>query len=496
MKFLQKSENLIFLIISFFLSTYYYRLETRNLVFNVIYEYQNRYYTMQKLDSDWTNFSQIITSGFFRHLIQYLRTDIGISPMLFSGLILILTFLFSKLLYGYILYFLPKSSSLLIVSIIFLTPLSGALREILLKATNGNFYGFLFGHFPSPYLSLIGLVLTLSFYHRYRLSVNFPLNKGISLALMLFLIHPFHFILFLCSFMIQFKALNFRGLGSLKINVLNLLVLGITSLVIFSVVSLSFMSDIDFLGTITLQRPAQVNPFVVFFYILTPLAILALSLYVINISLRELFLKFYPIFICFCFELFLILFSIVVSRDLTSFLQFNGLSQTFHVLYYVPTVYVVMSINRRRRIRWINHEKYGLHLELLLFRFIPTISWILIALILSTSAWQNKNTFVPKTDCAIVKQVNITLERRGVYGFSDAEVRNRLYEVRKYILDKEDFKAFMEVPSFDSNVNYRDQLCNTAGLGFLVLNGMNFDQEAVNNSQDFLNVIEETLNDK
>jgi hypothetical protein len=120
----------------------------------------------------------------------------------------------------------------------------------------------------------------------------------------------------------------------------------------------------------------------------------------------------------------------------------------------------------------------------------------LIALILSTSAWQNKNTFVPKTDCAIVKQVNITLERRGVYGFSNAEVRNRLYEVRKYIFDKEDFKAFMEVPSFDSNVNYRDQLCNTAGLGFLVLNGMNFDQEAVNNSQDFLNVIEETLNDK
>ena len=190
MKFLQKSENLIFLITSFFLATYYYRIETRNLVFNVIYEYQNRYYTMQKLDSDWTNFSQIITSGFFRHLIQYLRTDIGISPMLFSGLILILTFLFSKLLYRYILYFLPKSSSLLIVSIIFLTPLSGDLREILLKATNGNFYGFLFGHFPSPYLSLIGLVLTLSFYHRYRLSVNFPLNKGISLALLLFLIHP------------------------------------------------------------------------------------------------------------------------------------------------------------------------------------------------------------------------------------------------------------------------------------------------------------------
>jgi hypothetical protein len=120
----------------------------------------------------------------------------------------------------------------------------------------------------------------------------------------------------------------------------------------------------------------------------------------------------------------------------------------------------------------------------------------LIALILSTSAWQNKSTFVSKTDCAIVKQVNITLERPGMYGFSNAEVRNRLYEVRKYIFDKEDFKAFMEVPSFDSNENYRDQLCNTAGLGFLVLNGMNFDQEAVNNSQDFLNVIEETLNDK
>lgn len=496
MRFLQKSENLIFLIISFFLSIYHYRLETKNLVFNVIYEYQNRYYTIQKSNSDWTNFSQIVTSGFFRHSIQYLKTGIGISPIIFSGLILISTFLFSKVLYRYILYFLPKGSSLLFVSIIFLTPLSGALREIFLKATNSNFYGFLFGHFPSPYLSLIGLVLTLSFYHRYRLSVNFPLNKGISLALILFLIHPFHFFLFLCCFIIQFKALNLRGLGSLKVSVLNLLILGSTGLLIFSVVSLSFISDIDVLGSITLQRPAQVNPFVVIFYILTPLALLALSLFLINISLRELFLKFYPIFVCFCFELFLILSSIVVSRDLTSFLQFNGLSQIFHVLYYVPTVYVVMSINRRRKIRWINYEKYGLDLELFLFRFIPTISWILVALILSTTAWQNKNTFISKTDCEIVKQVNITLEGPEMFGFPNAEVRNRLIEVRKHIFDKENFKAFMEVPSFDSNENYRDQLCNTAGLGFLVLNGMNFDQEAVNKSQDLLNVIEETVNDK
>jgi len=489
-----KKENLFFLFIVLILAIYSHRVVEDNLVLNPLYFYKNEMAGLVLVDYNLNSLNTYIASGLLGHLIVMAIDKLAFSSIIVPTLIAISTFTLAKILFSQIRYFFAQSLSFLLLLIILFTPLSGEIRNNLNFFRRGDMYGLLFASFPYPQIVLIGLILVLNFYFQHRNSLSFPTKRALVVCVLTFSIHPFLFFFFMCCLVLHVKFLKSRGLGLLESKKARLFLLALPSfLLLYSILSILIGPE-DLLGTLTFDFVFQFNSFEFFFYMLLPVSSLVFALLFINVSLYELVMRFYPILVLFSMELTLILFSFLSDKDFTVFLRFNGLSQVAHILYYIPAIYVLVSFEKRQRIKFIYFDEVGGISNFVITKFLPVISLFLTLIIVATTVVHNWPIVEKPNNCSQIDFLKSAWQKGSPGVNSKATVYAELLSIRKSVMDSEEFARFMEQPLYvSSGTTYERGLCDLQGIGFLVLNGFNFSYEAVNRAKTVSLDVEERV---
>jgi hypothetical protein len=371
----------------------------------------------------------------------------------------------------------------------------GEIRQLLRTPLNPDFFGFLFALFPNPFMMLIGIALLLSRLNSYRLARELSWPNIFLFACLMYLFHPFLLIFFVLCFSIQLKILKTRGLGLIKPSTLNFGFALVASLCCSYLIYFWSTFGKKLMGTFQIVTPINFDKFELVFYISLPFILLVASLFLINISLYELMVKFYPIFIMFFMELMLVVLSLVLSRNLLLFWEFNGISAIAHVLYYVPSIYVLLSLNRRQRIKWMSFDRLGANSESLMSILILKASTFLYFVVISISAFNNFHFLQNVQECTTARQVeDIYIQAYNETNSSSFSI-NELRQVREEVLSEVGFSRFMQTPEPLSLNSVREIACNIDGLGYLIVNGFTFDSLAKDKSNAILRNTEELVNE-
>lgn len=493
----------LFLIDNLFLGIlgvllYFYNVANhRNfLVLNPIYFYKNRFDFQLFSNTPDYNIFRSLNSGFVGQLYSHLYSSMQVPDFAGGVLCALLGVQGARLLLKYARYWITGFSSLLLVAIIFFTPMVGDLRQIFSSSENSRFYGLLYGNLPSPQFFLVALIGFLLFLHESRLSRVYPFKKALLLAMLLFFVHPFLFILFVVCFYIQIKILHSRGLGFVERDKTSILLFFLNSLLLISFVSFVLHMGRNYLGSFTVAASARLDVFELGFYLVLPTILLLLSLYYINISFYELLIKFFPIFVFFCLETILLIVSVLMSRNLIWFLEINGLSQFFHVIYYLPSIYLMLSFSRRQKIKWLAHFKLGAVAENSLTLIISFVSAVLLLAVSATTIGNSVSFFSNLTYCKDAKLLVSIFNASKTSVDSQRQVEVQLLKVRLGMMNSREFRNFMRNPDqFKGTVFSRYQNCSLNGVGFMLLNGFVFDDRATLRAIDFVNRVEEQISD-
>lgn len=489
-----KKENLFFLFIVLIFVTYSHRVVENNLVLNSLYFYKNEMAGLVVIDYNLNSLNTYITSGLLGHLIVMAINKLAFSSIIVPTLIAISNFALAKILFSQIRYFFAQSFSFLLLLIILLTPLSGEIRSNLNFFRRGDMYGLLFASFPYPQIVLIGLILVLNFFFQHRNSLSFPTKHASVICVLTFSIHPFLFFFFICCLVLHVKFLKSRGLGHLESKKAKLFTLALPSLLLLYLILSILVSPEDLLGTLTFDFGFQFNSFEFFFYMLLPVSCLVFALFFINVSLYELVMRFYPILVLFSVELTLMLFSFFSDKDFTVFLRFNGLSQVAHILYYIPAIYVLVSFEKRQRIKLIYFDEVGRISNSVITKLLPVISIFLTLIVVATTVVHNWPIVKKPSNCSQIEFLKSAWQK-GSSGVNSKEmVYAGLLSIRESVMDSEEFTRFMEQPLYvSSSTTYEKGLCDLQGIGFLVLNDFNFSYEAVHRARTVSLDVEERV---
>jgi len=485
-------ERISLLILGLILGAFNFYTEKNFDVWLSMYFYQNNFSIFQN-KTDWFIF---LNTGLIGNVFEYLQLIFILPPIVSSLLVGVFSYLVGRNIYRYFTQLLPKEISLFLCVLIFLTPIQGEIREIVMNPMSINFQGLLFGLFPNPYVILFGFILLIANLNNQRTSRNNSIKKTGLFGLLLYSFHPFLTGLYLiCIFLQSYVS---RNRNSEIINKPHLKKYYITFGSIFVVFVSIFWMNVsqNFLGTFTFVASKNFDAFEVVIYIIMPFFFLVLALYLINISPYELLYKFLPIFCIYFVEVFFVVVSLLSGRNLMLFFGYNGIGAISHVLYYVPSVYVVLSVNRRQRIKWIQFAKIGDILEILILNLLPKTALLLAIVIVSITLTNNAKFLINDSKC--IDSARILELYQGKYSNDRKPLHSKLFlvEVRKEILDAEKFSQFLELPKINPDYNsFKVQICEVNGLGFLILNGFIFNSKSIANSIEVLNEIKMIHND-
>lgn len=472
-------ERVLFSLISLMLGGFYLYSQINSNVWQSIYFYRNSLAFLHTTP-DWITF---LNTGFIANTITMLQLQYSIPSFITFVIVGLLSFATLRSLYLYFVQTLPKQFSLLLLLLIFLTPIYGEFRQALSSPLEASFYGFLFALFPYPFLMLAGTILVLTSLNRDRLSRQLSINRALGLSFILYLLHPFLFAVFVVSFIAQARMFKNRkivrfGFWSQKIFIvlffLSLLAWGIFLWVNFHA---------KFLGAFTIEAPSNFNSFEIITYIFVPIVLLLLSLFLVNISLYEIVSKFIPILTLFLIETGLVTLSLISGRNFLLFLSINGLDAILHVLYFVPSIYVALSVSRRQRIKWIYFEKLGELSEKLISNWLPKIAVVLTLILFSITLKNNVEYLNRQTECRDAKYI----ERLVKANLGEIELKQMpqalLANLQVYTLKDTSFSAFMGMPHFNRFLYpTHNQICSIDGLGYLISNGFTFYSSSLGNA--------------
>jgi len=476
-------ERLLFFINSLMLGGLYYYSAVNAHVWHSLYFYRNTFY-LTHASKDWITF---LNTGLLANSISLIQMEFAQSFIPMCILVGSLSFIILKYLYRYFNQTLPKQFSLLLLFIITLTPINGQLRQLFIYPFKIDFYGLLFAIFPYPLMMLAGIVFILTFMNRIRFTPDLSITRVFFVVFFLYLVHPFLSAVSVVCFLTQFRiSKNLKLINSNFLSYKKVLFFSCSTLII-CLVFLYRLYGAQFLGTLTITTSNQFNRFEMIAYVFIPLILLVLSLYVINISLHEIFSKFLPILILFFIEIIFIAVSLISNRNWMLFLDFNGLSAIFHVLYLAPTIYVLLSISRRQRIKWINSANFGDLSEKFIATWLSKIAVILIIIIFSTSLKVNIEFWNRNIQCTKAKQLEQMYVREFSKSSKNILTQSLLVKMKEEVYNDKSFDSFMLTPQIDLPLDSSIyQVCSLDSIGYLILNGFTFNSDLLENTKSEL----------
>ena len=386
------------------------------------------------------------------------------------------------LLYNFLTDLLPKSVSVMFITVILLSPARVSLHELLFSKHSRFEYSAFFGSVPVPVLTLLGFSVILNFSRSLFRSSQFPLKTSIYIFMLAYLLHPVLVPIFILVVWSNLFIRSSRSFWSSKIEK-NFRFMAVATFLIIVAILIPIFSSKQYLGSLTLTFNFSLSFFNLVVYFLFPSFFLIVAMLTFNISASELYFKFYPILIIFVFESGLQLLSIIVNRDLLVTFRFHGLTYAFHVLYYAPVFYVLVS----RRILFlhrINAKVIGIF-EKYLVKLISIICVGIVTLSFSR-IWVLRSSDNINPACVVTTKA---LEE-NLAGFSkvpDGYVVKALVDFGLANLSTREFNSFMATPFGDVNETNE---CGYKGLGFLILNGFRFDEYAIRKAQLVISIYE------
>ena len=380
------------------------------------------------------------------------------------------------LLHAYFQDWLPQSLSLLLTTILVLSPTQAPLHTYLFPVNSSKtMYTPLLANFPVPAISIIGFCALLNYSKQLFRNRSFKTRNTILITLVMLLIHP---ILFVLSFLIftthlgirkkkEFWSLNWRQ------NAIIFVFFGIGG---FLLILVSVTSSHSYLGAVTSEYSLQLIPFNLALYLILPAVITSGIRSFFRISYSEFIFHYYPIIICFIAEFFLTVISLVYKRNLLAALEFHGLLYLFHILYYLPILYILTTRANLNQNSIFSNRAVNSKVNIFNFLSVVLIVYIVVRI------------FVPQYGEGDIRRCAIPSSRiaRELQAPESELLRNPVQGIVKFgakNLDERQFDEFMVNPY---SAESRSYFCGYKGLGFMLLNGFSFDNSAELRAQNIL----------
>lgn len=376
-------------------------------------------------------------------------------------------------------YWIPPNISSSLLALLLASPATFALHELFLDRGSIGSSGFLFMQFPVPVLTLFGIAILLRYFHSLSKEKAFNVLGFFLITFFLFLIHLLLALLALLFLSIHFLIRRKRKTLALKRTSV-LIPITASLFVLFSISAIAFLKLPTFLGTITRPPTFEISLFNSVLYLFVPLLVTIIALIILKVSFREIFYNFYPLIIFFLLENLGVFISVITNQDWMTFLRFQGIAQTFHILYYVPLLNLCLSTYRMPRSSVLNSlkfekiERFSYHvLKFTVFSICIPLSIFSIDSSIQSPKFE---AICPRPETYISFYRNLDLEK-----LTKIEVDSQILKFGMNLFNKSQFESFMVNPLKKSTGSRRKNsrsICNNEGLGFLMLNGMNFSDVA------------------
>jgi hypothetical protein len=439
----------------------------------------SRYFYINQLESkpsshtivDASDFVSQMSSSPVSELIRMIQIKPYYNSVAEFFLLTIILLSIINLLYSFLRNWLPQLLSAVLITILLLAPQQVSLHEVLFSRNLDFEYSSLFAALPVPGVTLLGFSLILEFARRLFLSAKFPIGSTVGFLILLYLIHPILIPIFTAVIWSNMFVRAGRKFWSRNLET-SMIVTGVATSTITLVIFLASLSSKEYLGTFTSSSGFDFDIFDFLTYQIIPPSMLIFGLIYFRISLQEVIFKFYAIVGLYVLESSIYLVSFLLQRDFSITFRFHGLIYAFHILYYLPALYVLTS--RKISRKWSHSLERLESIENIFLRGLSVLSILLLSVCL-TRITVLMGTPENGNSCKIVNEV-IDRKLAKLMDIRENQYSDALVSFGLENLSYEQFQAFMENPFRRSSIANN---CGYKGLGFLLLNGFRFDEDAV-----------------